>query len=165
MTGWQWFERKLLPWVAMVGIVLGAGFLYLAGNDLIAYYTNRPWTWPTTQGKVVHMEIFNAGGRHGGDDGWAKYRYTVNGQTYTSQTDRMGAWQVKRWYPEGKAVTVHYHPAHPGQSTPYAGISWADHGTAVGALLCLSGAVYFYGRMIGRKLQGKEAKWPNIDSN
>ena len=85
-------------------------------------------SWPSTTGTVLMSSVQWGSGSHSGSSyPVVVYQYTVNGQSYQSQTIKAGeqylnvriagqAQTTVARYPIGANVTVYYNPANPAES-------------------------------------------------
>ncbi|RMH73001.1 MAG: DUF3592 domain-containing protein [Gemmatimonadetes bacterium] len=110
-------------WFGAIGVgLVGAGLVIHNSHRLEEAFTHQQWHHVT--GQIVQTEIIDKSFRP-----ILTYRYLVNGQSFTAQSDldlpffggkrnrRETAEIIVHEYPAGKRVTVYYDPANPAKST------------------------------------------------
>jgi hypothetical protein len=114
-------------------VAAGLGVFFLVFSLRSQKKTRDSQSWPTTGGQITAASVVTSESAPD-DDGrtyplyypLVKYEYTLNGQDYTSDRLAFGgrktfkrhdqAAQEMAHYPVGKAVTLHYNPADPGEA-------------------------------------------------
>jgi hypothetical protein len=112
-------------------LIIGAiGYFLYKRNQKSTAYRQTAQNWPSTTGTILMSSVQSR--RSSSSGGYSNYpvivyQYTVNGQTYQSQTLKAGeqffnvnvSWQAQETvnkYAIGKQVTVYYDPNNPAES-------------------------------------------------
>ena len=126
--------------------------------------------WPTTTGTITSSRVVSQTERDRRETrreytyyrAEVEYRYTVDGQRYTSDdigssgyrtTDRQEIESTVAQYPVGETVTVYYDPEKPERAVLTTETSWVDYMVMVMGLFFMAVAVglYFGSRALARK--------------
>jgi hypothetical protein len=109
-------------------ILAGTAFFIYRRSQQSNTYRQTAQTWPSTSGTVLISTLQSRrSGKSHSIYPVVGYQYTVDGQTYTSQTIKAGdqfmnirvsgqAQATVARYPVGSTVTVYYNPANPSES-------------------------------------------------
>ncbi|MBL8077725.1 MAG: DUF3592 domain-containing protein [Anaerolineales bacterium] len=109
-------------------ILGGIGFFLYRRSQQSNAYRQTAQTWPSTTGAVILSTLQSRrSGRSHSIVPVVGYQYSVNGQTFTSQTIKAGeqfmnvriagqAQATVARYPVGATVTVYYNPSNPSES-------------------------------------------------
>ncbi|MFO7883628.1 MAG: DUF3592 domain-containing protein [Desulfobacteraceae bacterium] len=113
---------------AIIIIIALLGFaLVFCGFGFYKYNIGKKnASWPTVKGKMIHSRPVPTKVNKSTEYRLAvKYRYSVDGKTYTGdcitssdgfQKTRKEAYKILKKYPVGGEVTVYYSPSDPGYS-------------------------------------------------
>ncbi len=108
-------------------ILGGVGYFLYKRNQQSGAARQSAQSWPSTTGTVLMSSVQWGSGSHSGSSyPVVVYQYTVNGQSYQSQTIKAGeqylnvrvmgqAQATVARYPIGANVTVYYNPANPAE--------------------------------------------------
>ena len=138
MGNFEWIIAGTSIFLTIAGVACSVilPILILGGIGYFIYKRSRQsgaarqisQSWTSTSGKVLMSSVQWGSGSHSGTSyPVVVYHYTVNGQSYQSQTIKagdqyfnvrvMGQAQVTvARYPIGADVTVYYNPANPADS-------------------------------------------------
>jgi hypothetical protein len=109
----RFWDGRRDAWGAVIfGVFMTVWGVYARQQSMRSRY------WPTTAGVVTEWQYVDHRGRK--SSATIRYRYRVQGQTYTGELisyDKFWGDEDRRsTYPEGAQVDVHYDPADPAKA-------------------------------------------------
>lgn len=160
----------MMKWLMALMILLFGGGLAFSGGRMI-YRTRASTAWPTTEGSVVSSTVETLRSKRSVSfHPEVRYRYEVNGQSYTSDTISFGgndsgalaaAQSYTHHYPSGAKVTVHYEPEDPSVVCLECGSAgMANYVVTLGGLVLAAVAAFGLADMARASLKDRRRQQP-----